>query len=99
VWAAHLNTDAALGTLVSSKVNQWTLFVGTLPAWLLFRLFWAQFVLGAAIPASMHDAERVIVGAAYLLLGAVALARDPRRIPTLLRAGFRSSPEELTGGR
>jgi cation:H+ antiporter len=26
-----LNTNAALGSLVSSKVNQWTLLVGTLP--------------------------------------------------------------------
>lgn len=27
----RLNTSAGLGTLVSSKVNQWTLLVGTLP--------------------------------------------------------------------
>ena len=31
VFAWHLNTNAGLGTLVSSKVNQWTLLVGTLP--------------------------------------------------------------------
>ncbi len=31
LYAYRLNTDAALGTLVSSKVNQWTLLVGTLP--------------------------------------------------------------------
>jgi cation:H+ antiporter len=31
IYAWRLNTDAALGTLVSSKVNQWTLLVGTLP--------------------------------------------------------------------
>jgi cation:H+ antiporter len=31
LYAARLNTNAGLGTLVSSKVNQWTLLVGTLP--------------------------------------------------------------------
>jgi cation:H+ antiporter len=31
LFAWRLNTDAALGALVSSKVNQWTLLVGTLP--------------------------------------------------------------------
>lgn len=31
LWAYRLNSDAGLGTLVSSKVNQWTLLVGTLP--------------------------------------------------------------------
>src|SRR5437762_9358422 len=31
MYAWRLNTSAGLGTLVSSKVNQWTLLVGTLP--------------------------------------------------------------------
>ena len=31
LFAWRLNTDAGLSTLVSSKVNQWTLLVGTLP--------------------------------------------------------------------
>jgi len=31
LFAWRLNTNAALGTLVSSKVNQWTLLVGSLP--------------------------------------------------------------------
>jgi cation:H+ antiporter len=31
LYAWRLSTNAALGTLVSSKVNQWTLLVGTLP--------------------------------------------------------------------
>ena len=96
LYAWRLNTNAGLGTLVSSKVNQWTLLVGTLPivfsiaagglhglpiaaqqreelfltaaqsffavailanlsmsvreAWLLFGLFWAQFIVGALVP-------------------------------------------------
>jgi cation:H+ antiporter len=31
LYAYRLNTNAGLGTLVSAKVNQWTLLVGTLP--------------------------------------------------------------------
>ncbi|MEY2473686.1 MAG: cation:H+ antiporter [Actinomycetota bacterium] len=31
LFAMRLNTNGGLGTLVSSKVNQWTLLVGTLP--------------------------------------------------------------------
>jgi len=31
LYAWRLNSNSALGTLVSSKVNQWTLLVGTLP--------------------------------------------------------------------
>ncbi|HVW35489.1 MAG TPA: sodium:proton exchanger [Acidimicrobiia bacterium] len=31
LYAYRLNTDAGLGTLVSSKVNQWTLLIGTMP--------------------------------------------------------------------
>lgn len=31
LYAWRLNTNAGLGTLVSAKVNQWTLLVGTLP--------------------------------------------------------------------
>src|SRR5262249_14923455 len=31
MFAWRLNTNAGLGALVSSKVNQWTLLVGTLP--------------------------------------------------------------------
>jgi cation:H+ antiporter len=31
LFAYRLNTNSALGALVSSKVNQWTLLVGTLP--------------------------------------------------------------------
>ena len=145
MYAWRLNTSAGLGTLVSSKVNQWTLLVGTLPivfalassswsglpivarqrgelfltagqsvfavallanlslstreAMWLFGLFWAQFLVGAIVPSSMHDAELVIVGALYLALAMGVLARDRGRIPRLVRDGFRSSYAELTRER
>src|SRR5207253_5584926 len=122
LYAWRLNTNAGLGTLVSSKVNQWTLLVGTLPivfaiasgshhglpivarqrdellltaaqsifavailtnlsisvreAGGLLGLFWAQFIVGAAVPDSWHAAERIGVSVAYLVLAVVVLIRD-----------------------
>ena len=141
LFAWRLNTNAGLGTLVSSKVNQWTLLVGTLPlvfviasasthglpisdlqreelfltaaqsffavaimsnltlslreAGALFGLFWAQFILGAFVPESMHGTERVTVAILYLVLGVGILVRDRRRIPRLVRDGFAASHDEL----
>ncbi len=141
LYAWRLNTNAGLGTLVSSKVNQWTLLVGTLPivfsiaagglhglpidavqreellltaaqsffavavlsnlsmslkeAWLLFGLFWAQFVLGAVVPESLHGAERITVSFVYMVLGLRIFLGDRRRMPRLLRDGFRAPFAEL----
>ena len=142
LYAWRLNTNAGLGTLVSSKVNQWTLLVGTLPivfsiaagglhglpidavqreelfltaaqsffavavlsnlsmslkeAWFLFGLFWAQFVLGAVVPESLHGAERIAVGCVYMALGLWVFIGDRRRMPRLLRDGFRAPYAELS---
>jgi cation:H+ antiporter len=145
LFAWRLNTNSGLGTLVSSKVNQWTLLVGTLPvvfaissasthglpisdvqreelfltaaqsffavaimsnlsltlreAGYLFGLFWAQFIVGALVPESMHGIERISVGIFYLVLGVAILARDRRRIPLLMRDAFVASHAELSGKR
>jgi cation:H+ antiporter len=145
LFAWRLNTNSGLGTLVSSKVNQWTLLVGTLPivfaissasshglpisavqreelfltaaqsffavavlsnlslslreAGYLFGLFWAQFIVGALVPESLHAAERIGVGVMYLLLGVVFILRDRRRIPQLIRDAFVASYAELGEGR
>ena len=141
LYAWRLNTNAGLGTLVSSKVNQWTLLVGTLPivfsiaagglhglpieavqreelfltaaqsffalavlsnlsmslreAWFLFGLFWAQFVLGAIVPESLHGVERIAVGCVYMVLGLWIFIGDRQRMPRLLRDGFRTPYAEL----
>ena len=141
LFAWRLNSNAGLGTLVSSKVNQWTLLVGTLPivfaiasaswhglpisaiqreelfltaaqsffavailsnlslslreAGYLFGLFWAQFIVGALVPESMHAAERIGVGILYLLLGLGYLLKDRRRVPQLVRDAFVASYAEL----
>lgn len=49
VFAWRLLGAASLGALVSSKVNQWTLLVGTVP--LVFNL--ASYVIGKPIPAAL----------------------------------------------
>jgi cation:H+ antiporter len=136
LYAWRLNTNAGLGTLVSSKVNQWTLLVGTLPiafaissqsthglpiaprqreellltaaqsvfalavlvnrslsnreALGLFSLFWAQFLLGALVPAQWHGKERVIVSAIYLVLAVKTFLADRRALPQLVKDGFRT---------
>ncbi|MBW3650267.1 MAG: sodium:proton exchanger [Actinobacteria bacterium] len=144
LYAWRLNTNAGLGTLVSSKVNQWTLLVGTLPiafaiasasthglpivtrqrdellltaaqslfavailvnlsmtvreAWMLFVLFWTQFMFGALVPEDKHGTELVAFSIIYLLLGIWFLLRDRRGVVTLLRNGFRAPYAELSDG-
>jgi len=61
----------------------------------LFGLFWAQFIVGALVPESMHAAERIGVGILYLLLGVGYLLRDWRRMPKLVRDAFVASYAEL----
>ncbi len=141
LYAWRLNTNAGLGTLVSSKVNQWTLLVGTLPivfaiaagglhglpvdahqrqelfltaaqsffalavlvtlsislreAWMLFGLFWAQFLIGAFVPGSAMGVERIAVATAYMVLGTVIFARQRSLIRPLVRDGFRTPYREL----
>lgn len=144
LYAWRLNTNAGLGTLVSSKVNQWTLLVGTLPivfaiaaggphglpvdahqreelfltaaqsffalavlvtlsisvreAWMLFVLFWAQFLIGGLVPESVAGIERILVGAVYMVLGLAIFARQRGLIRPLIRDGFRTSVRDLGGG-
>ncbi len=141
LYAWRLNTNAGLGTLVSSKVNQWTLLVGTLPivfalasggvsglpveprqreellltaaqsvfavatlaslsislreAGFLMGLFFAQFILGGMAPPAWQGTERVAIAVVYLVLAAVILVQDRRRLPALLRDGFRTSHDDL----
>jgi cation:H+ antiporter len=59
LYAWRLNTNAGLGTLVSSKVNQWTLLVGTLPV---------VFSIGAGalhgLPIDAQQREELLLTAA-----------------------------------
>ncbi len=144
LFAWRLNTNAALGALLSSKVNQWTLLVGSLPivfaissaslhglpldslqreelfltaaqsafavavlanrsisvkeAYMLLGLFLSQFILGAVLPESVRELERIAVGVAYLLLAAIIIARDSKAFPRVLNDGLRVPVAELARG-
>ena len=69
LYAWRLNTNAGLGTLVSSKVNQWTLLVGTLPI---------VFALAAGgldgLPIDAHQREELLLTAAQSFFAIAVLA-------------------------
>lgn len=69
LFVLRLQPDMALGTLLSSKVNQWTLLVGTLPA---------TFSISAACPSLLplddRQMEEVLLTAAQSAFGFVVLA-------------------------
>src|SRR5207253_6519159 len=69
LYAWRLNTNAGLGTLVSSKVNQWTLLVGTLP--IAFA-----FTSGSwhGLPIIARQREEVLLTAAQSLFAVAVLA-------------------------
>jgi cation:H+ antiporter len=69
LFAWRLNTNAALGSLVSSKVNQWTLLVGTLP--IVYAVS-----LGAleGLPIEGRQREELWVTAAQSAFGLAVLA-------------------------
>jgi cation:H+ antiporter len=68
LYAWRLNTSAGLGTLVSSKVNQWTLLVGTLPV---------VFAIGVGglhgLPIDAHQREELFLTAAQSLFAVAVL--------------------------
>ena len=141
LYAWRLKTTDALAALVSSKVNQWSLLVGTLPlvfalaagslhglpidaeqrdellitaaqslfavallttlsitvrgALGLLGLFAAQFVLAAALPESLQEAELLILSAVYAALAIGFFVVQRRALGTLLRDGLRTPYSRL----
>ncbi|HEX4778249.1 MAG TPA: sodium:proton exchanger [Acidimicrobiia bacterium] len=69
LFAWRLNTNAALGSLVSSKVNQWTLLVGTLP--LVFMISSAGF---HGLPLDAVQREELFLTAAQSAFAVAVLA-------------------------
>ncbi|MDQ3680943.1 MAG: sodium:proton exchanger [Actinomycetota bacterium] len=69
LYAWRLNTSSGLGTLVSSKVNQWTLLVGTLPI---------AFAIAAGtthgLPIDAHQREELFLTAAQSAFAVAILA-------------------------
>ncbi|HKA93807.1 MAG TPA: sodium:proton exchanger, partial [Acidimicrobiia bacterium] len=69
LFAWRLNTNAGLGALVSSKVNQWTLLVGTLP--LVFSI--SAGALGG-LPIDSLQREELFLTAAQSVFAVAVLA-------------------------
>ncbi len=69
LYAWRLNTNAGLGTLVSSKVNQWTLLVGTLP--IVFAIGFGGL---HGLPIDAHQREELLLTAAQSLFAVAVLA-------------------------
>jgi cation:H+ antiporter len=69
LFAWRLNTNAGLGTLVSSKVNQWTLLVGTLP--IVFALASGGL---HGLPIDAHQREELFLTAAQSFFALAVLA-------------------------
>jgi cation:H+ antiporter len=74
LFAVHGKGSDAIGTLISSKVNQWTLLVGSLP------LAYLAGGGGTALPLDGRQTEEFLLTAAQALLGVAALLtlRFPR---------------------
>jgi cation:H+ antiporter len=69
LFAWRLNTNAGLGTLVSSKVNQWTLLVGTLP--LVFSISAGTL---SGLPIDAVQREELFLTAAQSVFAVAVLA-------------------------
>jgi len=68
LFALRLHPEMSLGTLVSSKVNQWTLLVGMLPA-----TFCASAFAMRHMPLDPRQSEEVLLTACQSLFGLVVL--------------------------
>ncbi len=69
LYAWRLNTNAGLGTLVSSKVNQWTLLVGTLP--IVFAIASGS---PQGLPVEPRQREELLLTAAQSVFAVATLA-------------------------
>ncbi len=84
LFAVHGKGSDAIGTLISSKVNQWTLLVGSLP------LAYLAGGGGTALPLDPRQIEEFLLTATQALLGVAALLtlRFPRWLAITLLGLF-----------
>jgi len=76
LYAWRLNSNAGLGTLVSSKVNQWTLLVGTLP--IVFALASGGL---HGLPVDPHQREELLLTASQSVFAVATLISLSISIP------------------
>jgi len=79
LYAWRLHTTEALGALVSSKVNQWTLLVGTLPVvFAVSSRGWSGLPIEPAQRGELLLTARAVAAAIALLLGLTLMPALPR---------------------
>lgn len=84
LYAWRLNTSAGLGTLVSSKVNQWTLLVGTLP--IVFAIASGTF---DGLPVEPRQREELLLTTAQSVFAvAILLSLSISLVEALLLFGL-----------
>jgi cation:H+ antiporter len=81
LYAWRLNTSSGLGTLVSSKVNQWTLLVGTLP--IAFAIS-SRSVHGLPIVARQREELLLTAAQSVFALACICKLRLSNRDASLL---------------
>ena len=109
LYAWHLNTTNGLSTLVSSKINQWTLLVGTLP--LVFAVavlvnltlnvreavaLTGLFLVQFALAALVPGAGELLALSVVYLVLAAAMLRARHRLGLLVRDSLRTPYRQLT---
>ncbi|MEY7972909.1 sodium:proton exchanger [Saccharomonospora xinjiangensis] len=99
LFAWKLHASSALGTLISSKVNQWTLLVGTIP--IVFAISSGSF---DGLPIDLHQRFELMITAAQsffavsILVSLTMTARWATALLTLFSIQFVTSillPEEI----
>ena len=68
LWAARGDAAAGLGALVSSKVNQWTLLIGTLPV-----AYSANLGRAGALPLDLRQQHEILLTACQSLFAVAVL--------------------------
>ena len=69
IWSWRGHVQAAMGALISSKVNQWTLLVGTLP--IVFSIASGRV---AALPLDLQQDHEIWLTAAQSIFGVAILS-------------------------
>lgn len=94
IFALKALPESALGSLVSSKVNQWTLLIGALPAVYSISHAWHGKGFTFTMPLDARQAEEIFLTSSQSLLASVLLVdldlsvRDARLLLVLFAGQF-----------
>ncbi len=87
LWVTAAQSAFAVAVLANRKIS-------VTEAFLLLGLYLANLVT-RVLPHTVHDEARLGVGFVYMVLAITIVVRHRRRVPRLLRDGFRTPYDEL----